>query len=136
MTGNAEIILVRKDGDLILQQRDDKPGITNPGMVASFGGIIEPGETPEQAARRELAEETNLKTDGLSFDFFGKYRKTKEVHGEDWNVYFFVVRDVDDSNLEVYEGQGYVVVHSLDEAKKLNATVLLKQVLDDYYNAL
>jgi len=54
MNANAEIILIRTDEALILQHRDDKPGITNPGFITSFGGGVEPGETPAQAALREI----------------------------------------------------------------------------------
>lgn len=136
MTGNAEIILVRKDGALILQQRDDKPGITNPGMITSFGGHIEPGETPLQAAVRELNEETNLNFTADRLSFFGKYRKTKKVHGEDWDVYYFVATDVDDRNLKVFEGQGFVVAHTQAEVYKLYTSTLLREVLADYYASL
>jgi len=33
-------ILVNPQGKIILQQRDKKPGIVNPGMIAIFGGTL------------------------------------------------------------------------------------------------
>ena len=135
--GNADILLVRRDGALILQQRDDKPEINNPGLITGFGGHIEPGETALEAAIRELKEETNLDRPPADFQFIGLYHKTKAVHGEDWDVWFFVVRDVDDTKLEVYEGQGFVIAQNRKQARALKTSILLRQqVLDDYYKIL
>ncbi|HXK34624.1 MAG TPA: NUDIX domain-containing protein [Dehalococcoidia bacterium] len=50
-------ILVGPDGRFLLQHRDDKPEIMNPGLWGSFGGEVEPHETPETALVRELREE-------------------------------------------------------------------------------
>lgn len=130
---NAEIILVGKSGELVLQQRDDKPGITNPGMVSSFGGGVEEGESALEAAKRELKEETNLIIDESRFVLYGDYFKDKETHGEDWKVSYFVVQDVDYSDLEVYEGQGYVVVRSLEELNEMKPSVLFRKVAEDWF---
>lgn len=48
------------DGRLLLQMRDDKPGIAVPGMWGCFGGQIEPDEDPLTAVAREFEEETGL----------------------------------------------------------------------------
>jgi len=133
MTGNAEIILIRADGALLLQQRDDKPGITNRRLVTAFGGHIEDQETPLEAARREINEETNLNLSTADLEFFGHYRKTKAVHGEDWDVYYHLARNIDDTHLEVYEGQGFVVVRNLAELDQFKTSVLARQVLEDYF---
>ena len=130
--GNSEIILVRNDEALILMRRDDKQGITNPGMVTAFGGKIEVGEEPLDAAYREIQEETNLRPKKEDLLFFRKYIKTKEIHGEDWDVYYFVLRDVDDSELEVYEGKGFVVANNLNEALSLNLSTLFREVVKDF----
>jgi 8-oxo-dGTP pyrophosphatase MutT (NUDIX family) len=131
--GNSEILLVRKDGALILQHRDDKPGIANPGLITTFGGHIEAGETPLDAAVRELGEETNLKIRPEQLEFFGKYHKTKEVHGEDWDVYYYILSDVDDAGLQVYEGQGFVIAKNEAAAKMLHTSLLLRELLTDFF---
>ncbi len=133
MNANAEILLVRSDGAVILQLRDDKPGISNPGLISSFGGHIEDGEEPIDAAVREINEETNL---GIIKDQLQSYRtchKTKEIHGEDWDVYYFAVSDVTEKGLEVYEGAGYTIIRNKEELEKAKTTVLLREVLTDYF---
>ncbi len=51
------VILPFRGRSVLMQLRDAKEGIAFPGQWGFFGGAIEGGETPEMAARRELAEE-------------------------------------------------------------------------------
>lgn len=134
MNANAEILLVRSDGAVILQVRDNKPGISNPGLISSFGGHIEPGEEPIDAAVREINEETNLDLIKDRLQFYRKCRKTREVHGEDWDVYYFAVGGVSEEGLEVYEGAGYTIIHNKEELAQAKTTVLLREVLTDYFD--
>jgi 8-oxo-dGTP diphosphatase len=53
----AVSIILLADGKVLLNLRDNIPGIDCPGQWACLGGGIEPGETPDEAAIRELAEE-------------------------------------------------------------------------------
>jgi 8-oxo-dGTP pyrophosphatase MutT (NUDIX family) len=57
-TGVCAVVLLREDDAALLQWRDDKPTIEDPGIWVFPGGHLEPGETPEGAARREFQEET------------------------------------------------------------------------------
>lgn len=50
--------LVDRDGRLLVQQRPD--GLSMAGLWEFPGGKVEPGETPEQALIRELAEELGI----------------------------------------------------------------------------
>jgi 8-oxo-dGTP pyrophosphatase MutT (NUDIX family) len=60
------VILPYREGQVLMQLRDDKEGIAFPGKWGFFGGAVEPGESPEDAARRELAEEIGYHTDRLT----------------------------------------------------------------------
>jgi 8-oxo-dGTP pyrophosphatase MutT (NUDIX family) len=50
-------LLVDANGRFMLQLRDDRPDILNPGLWGSFGGRLEPYETPDEGFLRELQEE-------------------------------------------------------------------------------
>ena len=50
--------LVDRDGRLLVQQRPEGPSMA--GLWEFPGGKVEPGETPEQALIRELAEELGI----------------------------------------------------------------------------
>jgi 8-oxo-dGTP pyrophosphatase MutT (NUDIX family) len=58
-------VFIHKDGKILLQRRKDN------GMWADHGGSLEIGESAEEAAKRELFEETGLIANKL--DFFGVY---------------------------------------------------------------
>jgi len=53
------LAMLHQEGRWLMQLRDDISGIVGPGCWGLFGGHLEPGETPEQALRRELLEEIN-----------------------------------------------------------------------------
>jgi 8-oxo-dGTP diphosphatase len=56
----AQLILTDAAGRLLMQLRDDWPGVVWPGKWSLFGGSCEAGETLAGAALRELREETGL----------------------------------------------------------------------------
>lgn len=61
------VLLLRRDGAVLLQHRDDKPGLAHAGMWAPPGGHAEPGESMLECARRELREETEYDCADLQF---------------------------------------------------------------------
>lgn len=57
MAVEVALAMLQRDGRWLIQLRDENPTIVAPGCWGLFGGHLEPGETPEQALRRELLEE-------------------------------------------------------------------------------
>jgi 8-oxo-dGTP pyrophosphatase MutT (NUDIX family) len=53
----AAALLVAETGRYLMQRRDDFAWINFPDHWACFGGMVEPGESPEAAVRREILEE-------------------------------------------------------------------------------
>lgn len=62
----AHAILVFR-GKYILQLRDNNPMISAPGQWSFFGGQIVTGETPEDAIKREVYEELEIKPENFKF---------------------------------------------------------------------
>lgn len=67
----ASIAVLRKDDLILVIDRNDARGFSFP------GGLAHPGETAEQAMRREVEEETGLKVEKSGFLF--DYRSTADI---------------------------------------------------------
>ena len=77
----ALVILEQTNGNIALQLRDDKPTIAHPNHWALFGGKIEAGEQPKQAALREIAEELTIQLQPQRLTFLQKFElEPQKVH--------------------------------------------------------
>lgn len=65
------IVLMKKNGDVLLQLRDDIPNIDEPNTWTFPGGHREKGEKIKNAALRELEEETGYISQKITY--LGKY---------------------------------------------------------------
>lgn len=77
-------LLVDAEGRFLLQLRDDKPGIVNPGMWGSFGGRVEPHETderetPDEGFLREMQEELGWQPSSFVLYTAGPYRSLSDA---------------------------------------------------------
>jgi len=77
----ACVLILNEEGHLLLQRRSDT------GDWGTIGGSLEPGESLEDAAARELYEEAGLRADGFRFvtllsgpDMYYKYPNGDEVY--------------------------------------------------------
>ncbi|WNM70333.1 NUDIX hydrolase [Myxococcus phage Mx1] len=69
----STVAIFNSDGFLLMGQRNDT------GKWNCPGGKSEPGESPEEAAKRETAEETGLKINGLTYLGAGWGGKSKDI---------------------------------------------------------
>lgn len=82
-------VLVYKDGKLLLGKRKGSHG---QGEYASPGGSMEFGESIEEAAKREVLEETGLQIDNIQFLFVANLKNYSGKHflhiqlKSDWTV--------------------------------------------------
>lgn len=98
----ACVIVIRSDQKILLQLRKDN------GCWGLPGGSMEPGESLEQAASRELYEETGLMASGLSLleVFSGKDMYYQYPHGDEvYNVVAAFVCDTYSGQLMKDEGE-------------------------------
>ena len=106
----AAAIVIAPSGRLLLQQRDNVPGILYPGMVGLFGGHREGNETFLECVVRELHEELSHFIPPERFEYVWSY------DGPDWTdngctlrTEYFVVRDVPVDQISVTEGTLLIV---------------------------
>ncbi|MCA9301214.1 NUDIX domain-containing protein [Candidatus Saccharibacteria bacterium] len=108
------MIIQQADGWL-LQARDNKDGIWNPGKISHWGGRFEPEDymVASNAALRELREETGLDENHVELELFSvEYYASTSRDGTPiaYRCHCFLVRIIDDSSVYVHEGQGAVLV--------------------------
>jgi 8-oxo-dGTP diphosphatase len=61
------IAILYRNGQFLMQLRDNRPDILYPGHWGLFGGHLEPSETRDMAIRRELQEEISYVPAQLEF---------------------------------------------------------------------
>ena len=96
------VVLVDDAGQVLMRLRDDIPTIADPGCWVNPGGVIDPGELPEDGARRELLEETGYRAGRLVFAY---ERVFDRPEGYAERQFYFVGGYDGVQPLTCYEGQ-------------------------------
>jgi 8-oxo-dGTP diphosphatase len=118
----AVVFLVDRRGRILMQHRTPDARVS-PNQWAVPGGKIEPLETPEQAARREVYEETGIRLDAVE-PFWTGTRPSVSGPPEDQveiNA-FYALTDARQEDVVLGEGQAMVFLHP-DEALALDLGV-------------
>jgi 8-oxo-dGTP diphosphatase len=93
----VSIAILYREGQFLLQLRDNIPNILYPGYWGFFGGHVEHDETPEVAMRRELLEEIGYEPPAL-FEFDSRQEGAVLRH------IYHAPLTVDIQDLTLYEG--------------------------------
>ena len=123
-------LLVDTNGKLIAQQRDDKPGITNPGMVSLFGGTSHEGESPIETLRRELEEELELEVNSNNL----LLQTIKHENGTNVACSIYIVTGVDAEKLKLHEGAGFAT-GTPEELLSRPVTGVTQQAIEAFIDA-
>jgi len=124
------IILTNDRGEVLLQLRDNNPNISFANSWTLPGGVVDPGEVHEQAARRELAEETGLQ---LSLSYWKVYkRKSKNYPTIEQHVY--VGKTLQETG-EMILGEGQALqFFRQEELPTLSIAFDFEKLLDEFFN--
>ena len=123
-------LLVDTNGKLIVQQRDDKPGITNPGMVSLFGGTSHEGESPIETLRRELQEELELEVNSNNL----LLQTVKHENETNVACSIYIVTGVDAEKLKLHEGAGFAT-GTPEELLSHHVTGVTQQAIEAFVEA-
>ncbi|KEA52777.1 hypothetical protein DT73_11840 [Mangrovibacter sp. MFB070] len=101
----AMLLLTDPTGRIVLQLRDENKPIRFPGHWSLFGGAIETGETPLDAARRELEEETGLAPAQKMFQPLAVTLASET--GRELMYVYHLNLVITPADIQLYEGAGF-----------------------------
>lgn len=98
----ATLCYIRDGSKILLLHRNKKENDMHAGKYNGLGGKFEPGETPENCARREILEESGLVVEEL--DLRGFITFPNFARGEDWYVFLFLINKFSGEIIDSPEG--------------------------------
>jgi 8-oxo-dGTP diphosphatase len=87
----ATLCYIRDRDKTLMVHRVKKANDIHEGKWNGLGGKLEPGESPEECARREIYEESGLTA--MALEWKGILTFPKFANDEDWYAFVFVVTD-------------------------------------------
>lgn len=130
----ASIVLVDPRGWLLLQERDEHP-VIDPECWGFVGGHVDEGEDPDDAAVRELEEETGLRLSRQQLPLWRRFTVFHEAYGSHDEVSLYLAPTiVTDRDIVVGEGRQIVFVDPVD-AHHLPLTAAAAVILPELLNS-
>ena len=112
------VALITHDGKLLLQHRDNFPNIYFPNKIGLFGGLVDAGETPLEAIRREIREELSIDLAEFTLRCIAELNYVGEINSRRRHFYAASVGASKEGSIRITEGQACLRVgfHSLPSA--------------------
>ena len=130
--GISAIALIDKDGKLLIQKRSANKKNEPNKWDLSGAGHIDIDETPEQAAVRELFEETGIKVEieelKLIDTYLNKVKLDKDTFINHYTYLFLVQKDIDIKTLQMQESEVSEVIFV--DKKKYNEIFNNKEMVE------
>lgn len=98
----ATLCYLRQHGKTLMMHRVKKQDDMHQGKWNGLGGKLEPGETPEECARREIREESGLEVTRLVMKGFLTFPAFDEI--DDWYTFVFVAEPAAGELVDSAEG--------------------------------
>jgi len=112
----AMVILENQDGEFALQLRSPIPSIVNPDRWGCFGGYIEEGESPAEAALREIEEELTVSLDSKKLTFHAYFEMDEN---KEYSIFHYLVKnELDHAVLMEGEDLSYFSIKEIETGEK------------------
>lgn len=98
----ATLVYLKRDGKTLMIHRIKKQADIHQGKWNGLGGKLEPGESPEACAVREVREESGLEIRSLRYGGLLVFAGFK---GEDWYVWVYTSEAFDGELIDSDEGR-------------------------------
>jgi 8-oxo-dGTP diphosphatase len=112
----ATLCYLRRAGQTLMLYRNKKALDIHQGKWNGLGGKLEPGESPEDCAIREVFEESGLRARDPLLKGVLTFPRFKD--GEDWYVFLFLITDF--SGELIVSAEGDLQWHPTDRLLELN----------------
>jgi 8-oxo-dGTP diphosphatase len=120
----AVLVYLRCEGEILMVSRDAKIGDFHAGKWNGLGGKLEQGESPWDAAAREVAEECGLEIGSDRLHWLGSltFPNFKPKKHEDWLVTVFVAEVTEAERTQTWHRgpEGTLVWQPLEHLMELN----------------
>lgn len=129
------VVLKSNQNQFILQKRENKKNISNPGLITTFGGVCKHNESHIECAVREIKEELCYILNSKKLILFLNLIK-KEMNGlHTYCEFFYYKKSISLTELNLIEGEEIICFDKsvfIDFEKSLSPTC--EKVLTTYMN--